>query len=300
MDVLNILIERVQEMVAGLVRTLPQLAIATLVLLVTWGAAALVRGGVKRMTGRTRIRPSLAQLLITLSTVIVWILGFLIAIAVIMPGVNAGTLLAVLGLGSVAIGLAFKDIFENFLAGVLIMLRKKMRIGDYVECEGVEGRVELITVRETYLRKLDNELTIVPNSFLFKNPVRIVTDATKRRHEIVVGVAYGTDLDQAAEVIAGAVRSADGIDANRPVEVFAREFNDSAIDFTVRWWAGSRVLDMHKSRDAVVRSIKRALDRAGIEIPFPQVTATFGAPLRLEEGSDEEGSEARMFGRTRR
>ncbi|MBA3526123.1 MAG: mechanosensitive ion channel family protein [Pseudomonadota bacterium] len=300
MDILNILVERVQEMIADLVRMLPQFAIAALVLLLAWGAATLVRGGVRRMTARTGIRPSLAQLLITLANVVVWIVGFLVAFAVIMPGVNAGTLLAVLGLGSVAIGLAFKDIFENFLAGVLIMLRKKMRIGDYVECEGIEGRVELINVRETYLRKLDNELAIVPNSFLFKNPVKVITDAANRRYEIVVGVAYSTDLDQAAEVIAGAVKSADGIDANRPIEVFAREFNESSIDFTVRWWAGSKVLDMHKTRDTAIRSVKRALDSASIEIPFPQVTATFAAPLRVEEPADEEQAEHSTFGHARR
>lgn len=197
---------------------------------------------------------------------------------------NAGSLLAVLGLGSVAVGFAFKDIFENFLAGVLIMLRKKMRIGDMIECEGVEARVEQITLRETYLRLLSAELTIVPNSYLFKNPVKIVTDSPRRRHEIIVGVAYRTDLDEAAEVIATAAQSIDVIDSERPVEVFAREFNDSSIDFTVRWWSGSEPVEMHRSRDKVVRAIKAALDQAGIEIPFPQVTNWFKEPLRVERG----------------
>ena len=286
MDIVNILIERVEEMLAGFIRALPQFALAFLVLLITWAVASLARSGVLRMTSRTRLRPSLAQLLVTLSSVLVWIFGILVALAVLLPGVNAGSLLAVLGLGSVAVGLAFKDIFENFLAGVLIMLRKKMRIGDFIECEGVEGRVELITLRETYLRKLSNELTIVPNSYLFKNPVKIVTDATKRRHEIIVGVDYGTDLDQAVEVITGALQSVDVVDKARPVEVFAREFNESSIDFTVRWWAGSKVLEMHRSRDAVVRAVKRALDEAGIVIPFPQVTASFKEALRLEESRE--------------
>ncbi len=168
-----------------------------------------------------------------------------------------------LGFGSVAIGFAFRDIFENFLAGVLLMLRRKMRIGDLIECEGVEGRVEQTTLRETYLRRLDNELTIVPNSFLFKNPLRVLTDATLRRYEIVVGVAYDTDLDRAAKLIADAVAPLDGVDGRRPVEVYAREFNDSSIDFTVRWWAGSMQLDMHRSRDRVVRAVKRALEDGG-------------------------------------
>lgn len=274
MDLIHILIERVQEMIAGFVRMLPQLVIALLVLVVSWGVASLARRAVAQVAKGTRLRPSLVALFVTLAGIVVWLFGILVALAVVLPGVTAGNLLAVLGLGSVAIGFAFKDIFENFLAGVLIMLRRKMRIGDMIECEGVEGRVEQITLRETYLRLLSAELTIVPNSFLFKNPVRIVTDADKRRFEIVVGVAYGSDLDKAAQAIETAIRDLPMIDKNRGVEVYAREFNDSSIDFTVRWWSQSRPVDMHQSRDAVIRAIKRALDEQGIEIPFPQLVAT--------------------------
>jgi len=282
MDLVEILIERVQDMVAGFVRMLPQLVIALVVILLTWAIAHIVRSITKNIAGRAGVRPSLVALFMTLSGIVVWLFGILVSLAVVLPGVTAASLLTVIGFGSVAIGFAFKDIFENFLAGILIMMRKKMRIGDHIECEGEEGRVEQITLRETYLRGLDSQLTIVPNSFLFKNPVRIITDADLRRHEVIVGVAYGTDLDQAAEVIGGAVRAIDLVNRARPVEVFAREFADSSINFTIRWWSGSKQVEMHRSRDQVVRAIKRALDAAGIEIPFPQITATFAQPLEVE------------------
>ncbi|MBA3834884.1 MAG: mechanosensitive ion channel [Sphingomonas sp.] len=282
MDLVNILIERLQDMVADFVRTLPQFAIALLVLLITWGMANVVRNLASRVAVRARLRPSLVALFMTISGIVVWLFGILIALAVLLPGVTAGSLLTVIGFGSVAIGFAFKDIFENFVAGILIMLRKKMRIGDQIECQDVGGRIEQITLRETYLRRLDNQLTIVPNAYLFTNPVRIVTDADLRRHEIIVGVSYASDLDEAADIINGAVRALEVVSRSKPVEVYAREFNDSSIDFTVRWWSGSKQLDMHKSRDQVVRAIKRALDQAGIEIPFPQVTATFADPLKVE------------------
>jgi small-conductance mechanosensitive channel len=286
MDLFKILIDRMQEMAAQLVRMLPQLAIAVFVLLITWAVANLVRGAIGRVTARTRLRPSLSALFVTLAGILVWIFGVLASLAVIFPGVNAGSLITVLGFGSVAIGFAFRDIFENFLSGVLIMLRRKMRIGDLIECEGIEGRVEQTTLRETYIRRLDNQLTIVPNSFLFKNPVRILTDAKLRRYEITVGVAYDTDLDKAAALIAEAVSPLDGVDKRKPVDVFAREFGESSIDFTVRWWSGSKQLDMHQSRDRAVRAIKRALDKAGIEIPFPQRVHWFREPLAL--GGDKE------------
>lgn len=281
MDVVEILLERLQEMVASFVRLLPQLAIALGILLITWGIARLIRSAVNRLAARTRLRPNLIALFVTFAGVAVWIVGILVALAVVMPGVNAGSLITVLGLGSVAIGFAFRDIFENFLAGVLIMLRRKMRIGDLIDCENVEGRVEQITLRETYLRRLDNQLTIVPNSFLFKNPVRILTDARLRRYEISVGVAYDTDLDRAAKLIADAIAPLEGIDEHRRVEVYACEFGESSINFTVRWWAGSKQLDLHRSRDRVVRAVKRSLDEAGIEIPFPQRVHWFREPLEI-------------------
>ncbi|QNM83145.1 mechanosensitive ion channel family protein [Sphingomonas sabuli] len=284
MDLVSILLDRVRDMVAGFVRTVPQLGIAFLVLLVTWGLANGVRTVVRRVAGQAGARPSLVGLFATLAGILVWIFGILVALAVLLPGVTAGSLLTILGFGSVAIGFAFRDIFENFLAGVLIMMRRKMRIGDLIECEQCEGRVEQITLRETYLRRLDSQLTIVPNSYLFKNPVRIVTDADLRRHEIVVGVSYDTDLDAAADTIKGAIRDLELVNRSRGVDVFAREFGDSSIDFTVRWWSGSNQIEMHRSRDQVVRAIKRALDAAEIEIPFPQRTLHFPGALKVDQG----------------
>ncbi|GFE76909.1 hypothetical protein NTCA1_45580 [Novosphingobium sp. TCA1] len=161
------------------------------------------------------------------------------------------------------------------------MVRQKMRIGDAIECNGIVGRVEHISLRETHVRKFSNELTIVPNSTLFKNPVEILTDKPHRRHEIVIGVSYDTDLDTAADVIRSAVEGLDVIEKDRRVDVFAKEFNASSVDFTVRWWSGSKPLDMHTSRDAVVRAVKSALDENGIEIPFPYVTNTFKEALSI-------------------
>lgn len=265
-----------------LIRMLPQFAIALIVFIFTW---LLAKGGRKiahKLIGSTEVRPSLLTLIETIITVLIWILGLFIVATIILPGLTAGSILAGLGIGAVAIGFAFQDIFENFLAGVLIMIREKMRIGDFIECEGIEGKVEQITLRETYVRKLSNEVTIVPNSLLFKNPVEIYTDDPERRHEVVCGVAYDVDLDEAAKVIGEAVRSCDKVDMDKGIDVFAKEFNSSSVDYLIRWWSGSSQRDGHASRDQVVRAVKAALDKAGIEIPFPYVTHTFKESVPLE------------------
>lgn len=282
MNYIGTLRNEVQEMAQGAVALLPNLVIALVVLFVTWIAAKFALRIADLIIGRTKLRASLRNLINTMVKLAIWLLGLMIALTILMPGLTPASLVAGLGIGAVAIGFAFQDIFENFLAGVLIMVREKMRIGDVIECEGISGKVEYITLRETHVRKLSGELTIVPNSILFKNPVEIFTDEVKRRHEIVAGVSYDTDLDEAAAVIRKAVEGVEQVDKDKGVDVFAMEFNSSSVDFNVRWWAGSTPRNMHESRDAVVRAIKRALDDAGIEIPFPYVTHTFKEALPIE------------------
>jgi small-conductance mechanosensitive channel len=162
-----------------------------------------------------------------------------------------------------------------------------------IECQDVEGRVEIISLRDTHLRHLSGELVVVPNAYLFKNPVKVVTQQPIRRHSVEVGVAYDVDLEAAREVIAAAVQSCDSIESGRKIEIYATGFGDSSIDFLVRWWAGSKPVEAHVSRDQVVRAIKRALDAAGMEIPFPYRTLTFKDPLSLARTSHEKGGEQR-------
>jgi small-conductance mechanosensitive channel len=289
MNSFNILVEQLAAMWVGFIAWLPQLFIALVVLLFVWVVACFAKRIAARLTGRSQLRPSLQQLIDTLVTVLVWIVGLMLVLTILLPGLTPAGLFAGLGIGAVAIGFAFQDIFENFLAGILIMIRKKMRIGDIIECEGIKGKVEHITLRETHVRDLSNEITIVPNSMLFKNPVKILTDEDIRRHEVVVGVSYDTDLEAAREVIRQAVEGTGVHDASKPLDIFAQEFNSSSIDFNVRWWAGSTPRAMHESRDAIVRAVKRALDDAGIEIPFPYMTHTFKEPLKVDRPIDADG-----------
>ena len=283
--------DQLVDMAEAFVRALPNMAIAIVILLITWTVARIAVRGVSRAIGKTDMRPSLQNLIDTVVKLGIWIIGLMIALIVVMPGMTPASLIAGLGIGAVAIGFAFQDIFENFLAGVLIMLREKMRIGDVIECEGIIGKVEHITLRETHVRKMSGEVTLVPNSILFKNPVEIFTDDNMRRHEVLAGVSYDTDLDKAAEVIRKAVESVDLVEVDKGIDVFAVEFNSSSVDFKVRWWAGSTPRNMWESKDKVIRAIKRALDDAGIEIPFPYITHTFKerVPLGREPGESVPG-----------
>ncbi len=280
---MNTIDNQLSNMWYSFTEAIPSLVIAVLILLITGIIATFAAKITDGLTGKTELRPSLRNLVETLVKLGVWLLGLFIAAIVVFPDLTPGSLFAGLGIGALAIGFAFQDIFENFLAGVLIMLREKMRIGDVIECEGIDGAVEHITLRETHLRRASGELTVVPNAFLFKNPVEIITDAKQRRHQLVIGVSYDTDLDKAADVIRKAVEGIEAVNKDEDIDVFATEFNSSSVDFLVRWWAGSSAGAAATSKDQIMRAIKKGLDDAGIEIPFPYITHTFKEPVPFDK-----------------
>ena len=282
--------ETLSEQLAGwaqaAVEAAPRVGVALAVLAATWLVVRAMRAALARV-GR-RMRPNLVEVLQLVASVGIYFIGGLIALTVVFPTITPGSALTTLGLGSVAIGFAFKDTFENFLAGILILFREPFRIGDFVECDGVEGKIEQITIRDSRIRQVDGQLVVVPNHELFRNPVVVRTDKELRRTSITVGVAYGEDVDRSRQVIHDAVIAVNSVrDDVHDVQVFAREFNSSSLDFEVAWWTGSLPVDIRASRDQVVGAVKRALDEAGIEIPFPYRTLTFKEPLALAR--DEEG-----------
>ena len=253
----------------------PLLIAALGILCFTAIVAKLTNWVLRRIIDRRSIRSSLKDLIYQLASIAVWIAGVLTATVVAFPGMTPSKALTVLGLGSVAIGFAFKDIFENFFAGILILWRYPFDRGDFITCGDVTGKVEQVTIRNTMIRRLDGELTVMPNATIFKNNVDVLTSQPQRRVRILCGVAYDENVDEAREVITKAVESCDSVEGIRTIEVFANEFADSSVNFEIAWWTGSKPTEIRRSRDEIIATVKRALEEAGIEIPFPYRTLTF-------------------------
>lgn len=255
------------------------LLIAALIVLTTTAVLAKSFGwGIHRLLEQRGMRSSLKDLAYQFTSIAIWFVGLLIATVVAFSGMTPSKALTVLGLGSVAIGFAFKDIFEYFFAGILILWRYPFDRGDFITCGDLTGEVKEITVRNTMIRKLDGELAVVPNATIFKNSVEVLTSQPQRRVRIICGVAYGENVDAARKIITAAINSCDSVQGKRTIEVFALEFADSSINFEVAWWTGTKPVDIRRSRDEVVAAIKRELDGAGIEIPFLYRTLTFKNP----------------------
>ncbi|MBT8099034.1 MAG: mechanosensitive ion channel family protein [Gammaproteobacteria bacterium] len=286
MDTLQIIRDQLKGIATAMLEHSPNIVAALLLLTATWLAAKIARRVASKLLSGGTNKRSLTLAIRKLLVLAVWVGGLALTAVVLFPSIKPSSLIAGLGLGSVAIGFAFKDIFENFFAGMLILIRQPFQIGDFIEVEGIDGKIEDITIRDTVVRQTDGQPVIIPNSVLFKNPVTVRTDRDKRRVRIMCGVGYGEDVDKARSVIQDAVDSVETVMSDEGVQVFAAEFGASSIDFEITWWTGSEPVDVRRSRDEVVAVIKKKLDEAGIEIPFPYRTLTFSEPLPLQQQSE--------------
>ena len=181
-------------------------------------------------------------------------------------------MVATLGIGSLAIALAAQATLSDTISGFVIMVDRPFRIGDRIEIQDLDtwGDVVDIGLRSTRIRTRDNRMVIVPNSVIGKS--LIVNHSfpdTQYRIQIHVGVAYGTDIEEARKVLIEAVSKVEGVLSDHPVEALFLEFGDYALIFRVRWWLDSYV-DTRRMFDSVNTAMYNALNEAGIEMPFPQ------------------------------
>lgn len=211
----------------------------------------------------------LANLVSRIVSTLVSILGFLVACVIIFPSFKPGDIIAGLGITSVAIGFAFKDILQNFFAGLLILWRRPFRVGDQIQVNNFEGTVEEINMRSTRLKTYDGERVILPNGDVYTSSVLVRTAYDKRRIKFVVGIGYPDSIEQARTVIHGVLRGIDGVLTEPAPWVYVSELAGSSVNLTVYFWAESQQANVLKVSDQVVTGIKLALDKANIDMPYP-------------------------------
>lgn len=187
--------------------------------------------------------------------------------------INITAMVTTLGIGSLAIALAAQNTLEDTINGFMIMFDRPYRIGDRIELLDLNtwGDVVDIGLRSTRIRTRDNRMVIVPNSQIGKSlVVNYAYPNDQYRLEIHLGIAYGSDIEKARNVMVNAVERVEGVLKDRPVEALFLEFGDSALIFRVRWWLDSYV-DTRRMFDRVNTSLYQALEEENIELPFPQL-----------------------------
>lgn len=196
------------------------------------------------------------------------ILGFVTVAALSRVGIQTASLVAIIGAAGLAIGLALQGSLSNFAAGVLLIIFRPVKKGEFVEVSGVAGSVESVQIFTTVLITPDNKMVVVPNNNVLSNNIINYTRTGQRRIDLVIGVSYSADLKKTRAIIEQVLQSNDKVLKDPAWTIGVLALADSSVNFAVRPWAeSSHYWDVYFS---LHEEIKTALDAAGIEIPFPQ------------------------------
>ena len=236
----------------------------------------LVRGIVRRSLKRGNADIGVSQFLDSfIKTVLYILLLFMIASGF---GLDATSVVALLGSAGVAIGLAIQGSLSNFAGGVLILLLKPFRVDDYIKVDndGHEGTVKEIQLFYTKLSTPNNHVVIIPNGTLSNSSILNMSTLTERRMDILVGISYDADIRQAREVIMKVLEEDESVLATKDRRVLVDTLADSGVNLNVRCWADNETYWECKWR--ITEKIKYALDEAGISIPYPQLDVHIAPP----------------------
>lgn len=267
-DAIEPAVQKVGSYVEGFFWILPNLGLALAVFLLFLGGAWTAKRAVIGVA-RRRDRGNLGTLLGGFLRWAVIVLGLLVVATIVFPSVKPADVLATLGIGSVAIGFAFKDILQNWLSGLLILYRQPFRSGDQIKSGEFEGTVERIEARATLLKTYDGQRVVIPNTDIYTRAVVVRTAFPERRSEYDVGIGYGDDVEEACRVILDAMRQVEGVASDPAPEAFAWALDASSVNIKVRWWSDSQRASVVHVQGRVLTAVKRALSEAGIDLPFP-------------------------------
>lgn len=226
----------------------------------------LVVGVLRGLLVRAKLDEILIDFICSIAATV--LLLFVIIAAIERLGVDTTSLIALLGAAGIAVGLAMKDSLSNFAAGVMLIIFRPFRAGDYVEAGGIAGTVEKISIFNTIFRTPDNREVIVPNGQIYSNSIINYSARETRRVDLVFGVGYGDDLKRAREVILGVIAAEERILKDPEPVVAVSELGASSVDFVVRPWVNTA--DYWAVRWDLIEKVKLAFDANGISIPFPQ------------------------------
>ena len=272
-----------------MISRIPYLIVASLVFVIFWVLSIFFKKAVTRILGSRKHHQNLVTVFRRVGSALILFLGFMVAMIIAVPSFTPGKLIGALGIGSVAIGFAFKDIFQNLLSGILLLLSEPFRIGDQIISGNFEGTVEDIQIRATTIRTYDGRKVVIPNSQLYTSTMTVNTAYSQRRLEFDVGIGYENNIIDAQQVILSVLKAAPTVSKLAEPSVIATALADSSVVLRVRWFIDDGTqTNRVASINEVIILVKEALEKANISIPFPITTLDTNHPLlvKIENSSD--------------
>jgi small-conductance mechanosensitive channel len=241
-------------------------------LLARWG-----RRATRRVVGRIDEMPE--NITDLAGSIAFWlVIAMTVVFALSILGFDTAPVVLLLLFVVIILALSGRTVFENYGASLILQVRSPFEPGDQIQSVEHTGAVHEINGRTVVLHTMDGKEVHLPNKSVIDNPIVNLTRRGRRRSRLDVGVAYDTDLGRAQQVLRSAVAGVDGVLDDPACEVFVTEFDDSAINFAVRYWHEPAIREGYVVTDEVARAIDDALEAAGIVIAFPQATLWWGDP----------------------
>ena len=273
----DLLLEELNKWLEAIVAGLPDAVLALLVILIFYIFSLIMGKMVHRLFDRFSDAKALNRLMSTAAKVAIFIIGIIIALGILGLQKLVFSLLAGAGVIGLAIGFAFQDLAANFIAGIFMAFRRPFNHGDVIKTDGLLGTVQELNMRNTLIKTFDGQLVVIPNKTVFENPLTNYTSLGSRRIHLEVGVSYDTDLSKATYLIKKTIEDFDFLAANTSVDVIAKQFGGSSINFDIYYWIvypqGKKGY-LEAIHDGIL-AIKSTLDKESIEIPFPIRTLNF-------------------------
>jgi small conductance mechanosensitive channel len=266
----SILEDKIVSWVESGIELLPNLVMAIIVFALFFVVAKIVKNISFRLLNRATENVAVHKLLSSVLSMIVLVVGLLVALEILNLSKAVTSMLAGAGVIGIAIGFAFQESSANFISGFFIAFRQPYRVGDIIKSESIMGIVDRINMRSTVIRTFDGQDVLIPNRTVFTNPIWNYSNTGQRRIVLEVGVGYEEDLDKVEKVAQEALEDVKDRDKNEPLNFYYEEFGGSSINFRIQYWIqypdGG---DFLASRHDAVKKIKKAFDQADINIPFP-------------------------------
>lgn len=245
---------------------LPNLIMAFIILVAGIYLMRLINRVVKKFFEKKDYDPALETFLQSFIRAALKLIVFVLVITQL--GVKSTSLVAIIGAAGLAIGLALQGSLSNFAGGVLILLFKPFKVGDFIAAQGIEGKVKEITIFTTKLNTFGNQVAILPNGQLSNNSIINYNAEQTRRNKINVGIGYGSNIKIAKDILLAICAANDKILQEPMPEVYVGELGESSVNLTLRFWANND--DFWAAHFYVLEELKYKFDETGIEIPFPQ------------------------------
>ncbi|MGA0384189.1 MAG: mechanosensitive ion channel family protein [Flavobacteriaceae bacterium] len=259
--------QHLEQLIALLWDVLPNILTALITAFVGWWVIRLVDIGVAKFFDKKDYDRTLEQFLEDFISIALKVI--LLVMVITQLGVETSSLIAMLGAAGLALGLALQGSLSNFAGGILILIFKPFKVGDFISAQGVEGTVNQITVFNTKLTTFSNQAVVIPNGNLSNDKIINYSSEPIRRENLIIGISYSSNIQKAREVILELCLNDSRIikEEEKMPAVFVYELAESSVDLTIRYWTNTD--EFWPTHFEMIENIKRRFDEEGIEIPFP-------------------------------